>query len=107
MKKNSLTKLDRAKKRVAAIKGFYNHLVVYLIINLALIIFKEKVVVTILSKKALGDPNFLNWIDWNVYGTPIIWGIGLAIHALVVFGSRPKFIRNWEEQKIEEFMNQE
>ena len=105
MKKDNLTKLDRAKKQVAAIKGFYNHLVVYLVINLALIIFKETVVVTILSKKAIGNPDFLNWIDWNVYGTPILWGIGLAIHGLVVFGSRPKFIRNWEERKIQEYMN--
>jgi len=107
MKKVSLTKLERAKKRVAAIKGFYNHLVAYLVINLAIILFKETVVVSVLSKEALGSPEFLNWIDWNVYGTPILWGIGLAIHGLVVFSSRPKFIKNWEQKKIQEFMNQE
>lgn len=106
MKINQNSKLERAKKKVASIKGFYNHLVVYVLLNLTLFLLKEKVVFTLLSKEAISDPNFLNWINWNVFGTPIIWGIGLLIHAILVFGSKPSFVKNWEEKQLEKYMRE-
>tara|TARA_R110002012_G_scaffold322108_1_gene555942 strand:- start:59080 stop:59406 length:327 start_codon:yes stop_codon:yes gene_type:complete len=107
MKNNLNSKLERAKLKVANLKGFYNHLVVYIIINLSLIIFKEKVIFTLLSKEAIGNPDFLNWINWNVFGTPIIWGIGLLIHALFVFGSKPTFIKKWEQKQLQKYMREQ
>tara|TARA_R110002050_G_scaffold100580_1_gene208164 strand:+ start:114308 stop:114634 length:327 start_codon:yes stop_codon:yes gene_type:complete len=107
MKNNNLSKLERAQKRVKDIKGFYNHAVIYVIINSLLLIFKERFVFTILSKNAIGDPDFLRWIDWNVYGTPIIWGIGLLVHGICVFNATPKFLKNWEERKIKKYMQEE
>ncbi|WP_282144505.1 2TM domain-containing protein [Cellulophaga baltica] len=101
------TKLERAQKRVATIKGFYDHLTIYLIINILVFIFKGKFIITLLSKEALGNPQILNWIDWNVYGTPIIWGIGVLIHGVIVFKIRPSFLTNWEEKKIKKYMNEE
>jgi len=50
-----------------------------------LLLSKGKVHFLLLSEGALGNPDFLNWLDWNVYGTPIIWGIGLTFHAISVF----------------------
>jgi NADH:ubiquinone oxidoreductase subunit 4 (subunit M) len=101
------TKLERAQKRVAAIKGFYDHATIYLIVNILVLIFKGKFILTLLSEEAIGNPQFLNWIDWNIYGTPILWGIGLLIHGLVVFGIRPKFLNEWEERTIKKYMDEE
>ncbi|WP_158973573.1 2TM domain-containing protein [Cellulophaga sp. L1A9] len=101
------TKLERAQKRVATIKGFYDHLTIYLIINILVFIFRGKFIITLLSKEALGNPQILNWIDWNVYGIPIIWGIGVLIHGLVVFKIKPSFFTDWEEQKIKKYMSEE
>ena len=106
MKNDNLTKLEKAHKRVENIKGFYNHAVVYIMINSVVLIFKGKFLFTILSAEAIGNSDFLKWIDWNVYGTPIIWGIGLLIHGIVVFGSRPQFLRNWEERQLEKYMEE-
>lgn len=102
-----ITKLERVQKHVEAIKGFYNHVTVYIIINIVLFILKEKFVVTLLSKKAIGDPQILNWIDWNLYGTPVIWGIGLVIHWLVVFKFSNGFLKKWEERKIKKYMQED
>ncbi|MBO0589939.1 2TM domain-containing protein [Cellulophaga sp. E16_2] len=101
------TKLERAQKRVATLKGFYDHLTIYLIINILVFIFKGKFIITLLSKEALGNPQILNWINWNVYGAPIIWGIGVLIHGLVVFKIRPSFLSKWEDRKIKKYMNEE
>tara|TARA_R110002051_G_scaffold132697_1_gene206293 strand:+ start:11423 stop:11749 length:327 start_codon:yes stop_codon:yes gene_type:complete len=107
MKQNNLTKLERAKKRVEKIKVFYNHFVIYVFINAALILLKEKFIFKIVGPEIIGNPDFLRWIDWNVYGTPIIWGIGLAIHGICVFSSAPKLLKNWEERQIEKYMQEE
>lgn len=107
MKNNSnLTKLEKAEKRVKSIKGFYNHLVVYIMVNTLLLIFKGKFLFTLLSEEAIGNPNFLKWIDWNIYGTPILWGIGLLIHAICVFGFKPQFFKDWEERQLEKYMKE-
>ena len=80
-----------AKKRVKRIKGFYIHLLVYTVVNIALII----------SDSAEGTDRFFT-ID--TYYTAIFWGIGLLAHGLSVF--LPNFIlgKNWEEEKIRELM---
>jgi len=106
MAKEKLDKLAKAKQKVEAIKGFYNHVVVYVVINIFLFFFKDKFVLTILNKNAIGDPDFLNWIDWNFYGTPIIWGLVLAIHGIVVFGTFSRFFTKWEDRQIKKIMQE-
>lgn len=107
MKPNQSTKLKRAQKRVLDIKGFYNHLAVYIIIIGALFILQGKFNFILLSADAIGNPDFTKWLDWNFYGTPILWGIGLAFHAIKVFGNFSFFGKEWEERKIEEFLKNE
>lgn len=82
----------RAKKRVKAIKGFYIHALVYLLVNLFLAFF---------SFQKNGEFNFGNF--WGMG----FWGIGLAVHGASVF--LPDFIlgKNWEEKKIRELMDKE
>lgn len=107
MDNKELTKYERAQRRVAEIRGFYNHLAVYLIVNAVLLLLKDKITITLLSKRALGNPELLEWIDWNVYGTPIIWGVFLAVHAIKIFGGFSIFGRKWEERQMRKFMDEE
>jgi hypothetical protein len=101
------SKYERAQERVVQLKKFYNHAVVFVIINTLLILFRNHFRVTLISEEAFGSPDFLKWIDWNVFGTTIVWGIILAFHALRVFGNIQVLGKSWEERKLQEFMNED
>lgn len=83
-----------AQKKVKSIKGFYSHLFFYVVINAIII-------VQIYLKTGSGF-----WHLKNFY-TPVFWGIGLLAHGLSVFGQNLFFGQNWEEKKIQEFMNKD
>lgn len=82
----------RAKKKVDAIVGFYWHLAVYVIVNIFLII--------LIGVNA-------GFSGFGPYATAVFWGIGLAFHFLGVFGPNFFFGENWENKKIEEYMEKE
>ncbi len=88
---------EKAKKRLEREKGFYSHLTVYIIINIALLFINSDFI----------DEGFNNWLDWNLYITPIAWGIGLFFHGISVFGRNTFFNKNWEEKKIKELMDKD
>jgi hypothetical protein len=83
------TRYEEAKKRVEAIRGFYLHVVSYLVVNVALVIIN-----------LLTSPEYL-WFIWPLIG----WGVGLVIHALSVFGGF--WGKSWEERKIKEIMEKD
>jgi hypothetical protein len=85
------TKYQKAKERVEAIKGFYIHLTVFVVVNLMLF-----------SINMIVSPDSL-WFIWPLMG----WGIGFVFHALSVFGFLPRFGADWEERKIREIMENE
>ncbi len=82
-------RLERARKRVEAIRGFYVHLMIYLTVNAALVL------IDVLD----GDGW---WFDWIA----IPWGIGLAAHAITVFSDR-FFGGEWEQRKIDKLLHQD
>lgn len=83
-------KYIRAKKRVEQLKGFYIHLTIYILVNLMLF------VINLLSDAG-------NW--WFLY--PFCgWGIGVLVHGLSIF-TAGKFVADWEERKIKEYMEKE
>lgn len=89
-------KYIRAKKKVKAIKGFYIHLIVYILVNGFLLL-----------TQALSEGGWRIFWQWQSYSTMIFWGIGLAFHAFNVFGFSFFFGRNWEERKIKEIMDKD
>lgn len=93
------SKYGRAKKKVDDIKGFYNHFIVYLIINTAIILLR----VVVFNEGRIG----VEIPHWTIFTTPLFWGIGLFFHGVWVFSDKLGFIRNWEERKIREFMQEE
>jgi hypothetical protein len=84
------TRYQNAKKRVEALKGFYVHLTVYVLVNLLLF-----------TINMLTSPDSL-WFYWPLMG----WGIAVALHALRVFSPGGRFGAEWEERKINELMEQ-
>lgn len=87
---------ERAKKRVTRIRGFYTHLLIYLVINLMVVIIN-------IQQLTPGESYF----KWENFLTLFFWGIGLFAHALSVFMPSLILGKNWEERKIKELMEQE
>lgn|SRR5690606_30979548 len=97
METNSSEKLKRAKKRIKELKGFYTHLTIYILIN-------GFIFVNILISNHYNSGEFWRWEN---FATLFFWGIGLAFHAVRVFGFNPLFIKNWEERQIRKYMERE
>ena len=87
-------RLDRATKRVKQIKGFYSHLLVYIVINIAIFI---------VNYNSFGNSG--GFLKWQNFSTPIFWGIGLLAHGLSVFVPGMIMGKDWEERKIKELMD--
>ena len=89
---NTDNKIDnkyiKAKKRVEDLKAFYANLTSYCIIVPMLAILNY----------------YTSWDDhkWFVYPM-LFWGIGVTIHAFIVFG----FGSDWEERMLRKFMDKE
>jgi hypothetical protein len=47
------------------------------------------------------------FFDFSISGIWLIWGIVLAIHAFSIFGLPLILGKNWEEEKIQKFMEDE
>jgi hypothetical protein len=90
MNENDDTLYKRAKARVDALRGFYIHALVYVVVNLGLFTINM-----LTSRDSL-------WFYWPLFG----WGIGLAINAVVVF-TGGLFGPDWEERKIREEVDAE
>lgn len=78
----------RAKARVGELKEFYEHLTIYIGVNITLVIIN-----------LVTSPNTL-WFYW----VTVFWGIGIIWHAIDVYG---KLGKRWEEKKIKELMEKE
>jgi len=90
-----------AKKKVDKIKGFYIHLAVYIVVN----IFISAMVFYGLTNEE--DMSFLEVLShFGLYSTWFFWGIGVAFHWMGVFGSRLFFSKNWEAQKMKEYLEE-
>ncbi|MDP2685955.1 MAG: 2TM domain-containing protein [Aequorivita sp.] len=98
-------KWKKAHKRVEALKGFYTHLAIYIIVNIAIFIVRGQIVE--FFKNESPDKDFMEWVDWNVLIVPIFWGIGVLFHAANAFQYKLKFIKNWEQKQLEKFLEEE
>lgn len=97
--KNNLAYL-RAKKKVETLKGFYGHLLVYLIINAGIILVAANVF----------NQRPIDLSGWGKYLTALFWGIGLFWHAVYVFfvlKMDNNFLKRWEEKKIKQFLEED
>lgn len=79
---------EQARDKVAAMKGFYIHLLVFVAVIVGLL------VINVLAGDAW-------WVQWVFIG----WGIGVLAHAFAVFGRGFAMSQNWERRKIKDMMD--
>lgn len=82
---------ERARRRLVSEKGFYVHLVTYVVVITGLFIIN-----------VLTGPGRW-WFVWPAIG----WGIGIAVHALSTFGLIGLLGRDWEERRLKELIEEE
>jgi len=76
---------ERAMTYVRDLKGFYSHLIKYVIVVAVLFVFN-----------LIKSPDHM-WVYWLMFG----WGIGIVAHALNVFEVFGFFSPEWEKRQIE------
>lgn len=81
--------VTRARRRVAAMKGFYAHFLVFVLVVAGLFAINV----------ATGGSW---WVLWVVFG----WGIGVVAHAAATLGRTPKVISDWEERKVRQLASE-
>ncbi|MGE0801371.1 MAG: sensor histidine kinase [Lautropia sp.] len=82
---------QRARKRVRALRGFYRHLAIYLVVN------------TLLVAINLLTPSSRPWSWFPLIG----WGTGLLAHGLAVWSGSFWLGPEWEARKIAELLARE
>ncbi|MBS7233086.1 2TM domain-containing protein [Flavobacterium psychroterrae] len=90
-----------AFKKVKRIKGFYSHLRIFVIVNAIILISNFSRNFTWSHIEVRGFEN------WQSYSTLFYWGIALLIHAFTVFGPDIFFNRDWEQKKIQKYMDKD
>jgi len=83
-------KYEEIRQRVKRMSVFYQHLIVYVLVNAGLAVIN-----------LTSNPNDL-WFVYPLFG----WGVGLAAHGASVFFAEG-FTKSWEERKIRELMEKE
>jgi hypothetical protein len=94
-------KRERARKQVAELKGFYVHLMVYILVNLFITIVK---IIACLGSETSFMEAFWNFGSFAVW---LFWGVGLLFHGLKVFSRSSFFNKDWEERQIQKYMDKE
>ncbi len=89
-------RLEQARKKVQSIMGFYKHLTAYIIVNAFLLALKW-------FNQEPGEEYF----TFGTFGMAFFWGMGLLFHAVGVFGTTLLLGKNWEERKIQEYMDKD
>jgi len=87
---------QEALRSVKKVKGFYTHLIVFVVVNTMILIVK-------IQSLAPGESYF----QMEVFSVLVFWGIGLLAHALSVFLPTVLLGKDWEEKKIKELMDRD
>ncbi|WP_027075335.1 2TM domain-containing protein [Maribacter antarcticus] len=98
---NKTDKMIRAKKLVQELKGFYIHLLVFIVVNI--FISSATVISKVNEGESLGEALF----SFGSFTTATFWGIGLAFHAAKVYNFSPFFSKNWEENQIQKYIEKD
>jgi hypothetical protein len=76
-------KTARAQRRVQILTGFYIHIAVYVVVLAGLLAI-----------------NLVSGAEWWVQWAAAGWGLGILLHALLVFGRLGDRITNWQMRKV-------
>ncbi len=92
----------KAENKVKKLKGFYFHLILYLVANLAWFL------VLLFSNHLSTYYEYGFWgMGYGHVSTAVIWGVVVIVHYLLISGIYPTFSKKWEQRKIQEFLSED
>lgn len=97
---NENNSLNRAKKRLQELKGFYWHLAAYIGVNSFITIS------TIIGRMSNGD-SLMDTLNFGTFAVWFFWGIGLFFHGTKVFSYNPIFSKEWEKRQIQKYIEKD
>ncbi|MFY9241734.1 MAG: 2TM domain-containing protein [Polaribacter sp.] len=89
-----------AKKRVEKVSKFYKHLAVYVVVNIFL---SAIFIVGDINDGDTFNEAFFNYHNYKIW---LYWGIGILFQMINTFGINYFFNKDWEERKINDYMNE-
>lgn len=90
----------QAQKRIKNIKGFYTHLLIYLI---AIIIW---ILILVNLNEVSNSLQYGFWgMGYGLVAMALFWGVGIVFHWFQVFGKEFIFSKDWEKRKVKELMD--
>ena len=92
-----------ALKRVKEIKGYYRHIIVFIVINGFLYLLKIGALNSFLPDNFPRESYYYDWINANIF----IWAVILVIHTLILQRHRFTFFKKWEERQIQKYMDED
>ncbi len=96
-------KREYAKKKVKALKGFYDHVKIFILINGFLYLAKSGLLRPFMPNGVQLESYYFGWVDLHTF----IWGGILVIHGIFVFHTKLPFLRKWEARQIRKHMNED
>ncbi|SHI81552.1 2TM domain-containing protein [Arenibacter nanhaiticus] len=94
-------KRKRAEKRIEELKGFYIHLIVYILVNS--FVSGNKIIRNLNNGETFGEALW----DFGTFALWGFWGIGIFFHGVKTFHLNPFFSKDWEERQIKKYMDEE
>lgn len=93
--------LQKAKKRLKDVKGFYTHLTMYFLINIT--------VSSIIIISGYSGSDFFGGSPFNIgtFAFWFLWGIAILIHAIQVFYLNSRFGDAWEQRQMKKFLDEQ
>ena len=91
----------KAKKRVDELKGFYMHLLVYVLVN----IFISTTIIIGNLNDGVSLATILS--KFGVYSVWIFWGIGIFFHGIGVLKTNVIFGKDWQRKKIQQYLEED
>jgi hypothetical protein len=86
-----LAAFERARRRVARLRGFYIHCLAFVVGNIVAFLVNW-------LTRGTGDGSW--WFQWVL----LVWTTALAIHGLTVMGSTAWLGPEWEDRKVAQFL---
>lgn len=105
MEEEMYMRYQRAEKKMKALKGFHSHLWIFIIITVMIFVVRFLILPRIGALPE--EEGFVDWLDVNTYLVPGLWGLAVAIHGITAYRHKIKWLKDWENRKIEEYMEQE
>lgn len=97
------TSLEKANRRIKELKGFYRHILIFIVVNGFLFLLQSGALHPFLPEGFPAEPYYFDWVNANI----ATWGLILFVHAIIVYRWKFSFFKKWEERQIQKYMEED